>query len=173
MTGLERAYLYRLAIESGLRAGELKSLRVSSFDFSESTVTVEAAYTKNKQRAEIDLKRRTAAEIQILLSNKLHDAQAFAVPAQPAKMLKRDLALAEIPYDTDEGTADFHSLRHTFITNLARRGVHPKDAQTLARHSTITLTMDHYTHTKRESLRKIIEKSPDLTIQKQEKKHLA
>ncbi len=42
---------------------------------------------------------------------------------------------------------DFHALRHTFITNLARGGVHPKTAQSLARHSTITLTMDRYSHT--------------------------
>jgi len=40
---------------------------------------------------------------------------------------------------------DFHCLRVTFITNLALGGVHPKVARTLARHSTITLTMDHYT----------------------------
>jgi hypothetical protein len=43
--------------------------------------------------------------------------------------------------------ADFHALRHMFISNLARRGVHPKVAQALARHSTITLTMDRYSHT--------------------------
>lgn len=42
--------------------------------------------------------------------------------------------------------ADFHALRHTYITNLATAGVSPKTAQTLARHSTITLTMDRYTH---------------------------
>ena len=43
--------------------------------------------------------------------------------------------------------ASFHSLRHTFITNLARGKVHPKNAQALARHSTIDLTMNAYTHT--------------------------
>jgi len=41
---------------------------------------------------------------------------------------------------------DFHSLRHTFVTRLARSGVSPKVAQTLARHSTITLTMDRCAH---------------------------
>jgi integrase len=41
---------------------------------------------------------------------------------------------------------DFHALRHHFISSLARAGVHPKDAQALARHSTITLTMDRYSH---------------------------
>jgi len=42
--------------------------------------------------------------------------------------------------------ADFHSLRHWFITGLARAGVSPKMAQTLARHSDIRLTMGVYTH---------------------------
>jgi hypothetical protein len=35
---------------------------------------------------------------------------------------------------------------HTFITNLSRAGVNPKIAQSLARHYSIVLTMDHDTH---------------------------
>ena len=50
------------------------------------------------------------------------------------------------PVDDAGRVADFHSLRHTFISNLATSGVHPKVAQQLARHSTITLTMDRYSH---------------------------
>jgi integrase/recombinase XerD len=42
--------------------------------------------------------------------------------------------------------ADFHSNRHTFITNLERVGVSPRRAQSLARHSDIRLTMGTYTH---------------------------
>jgi hypothetical protein len=51
--------------------------------------------------------------------------------------------------DTDGSgrVVDFHALRHTFITRLARSGVVPAVAKSLARHSTIVLTMDHYTHT--------------------------
>ena len=49
--------------------------------------------------------------------------------------------------DATGRVADFHCLRHSFISNLARGGVHPKIAQQLARHSTITLTMDRYSHT--------------------------
>ena len=44
--------------------------------------------------------------------------------------------------------ADFHGLRHTFITNLRDAGVDPKTAQKLARHADIRLTMDIYTHVK-------------------------
>ncbi len=65
-----------------------------------------------------------------------------------AKMLRADLADAGIQYRDNAGlVADFHSLRHTSITNLARGGVHPKVAQQLARHSTITMTLDRYSHT--------------------------
>ena len=56
----------------------------------------------------------------------------------------RQLALV---YRNQDGlVADFHALRHTFMTNLAIAGVHPKTAQMLARHSTIAMTMDRYTH---------------------------
>ena len=48
--------------------------------------------------------------------------------------------------DSAGRVADFHSLRHRFITELVKAGVHPKDAKELARHSTITLTMDRYAH---------------------------
>lgn len=48
--------------------------------------------------------------------------------------------------DHDGLFADFHSLRHRFITGLARAGVSPKLAQTLARHSDIRLTLGVYTH---------------------------
>ena len=61
-------------------------------------------------------------------------------------MLRNDLHTAKVSYATDAGLADFHSLRHTFVSNLAAGGVHPKLAQQLARHSTIALTMDRYTH---------------------------
>ena len=44
--------------------------------------------------------------------------------------------------DAAGGKADFHALRHKFITELVKAGVQPKDAKELARHSTITLTMD-------------------------------
>jgi hypothetical protein len=41
---------------------------------------------------------------------------------------------------------DFHSLRGQFVTSLARAGVHPRTAQKLARHKTLALTMENYTH---------------------------
>lgn len=40
----------------------------------------------------------------------------------------------------------FHTLRHTFATVLFSRGEHPKVVQSLLGHSSITQTMDAYSH---------------------------
>ncbi len=72
---------------------------------------------------------------------------ASFAPNKAAKMMRKDLEAAGITYrDEASRVADFHALRHTFISNLTRSGVSPKIAQSLARHSTIGLTMDTYTH---------------------------
>ena len=58
--------------------------------------------------------------------------------------------------------ADFHCLRHTFITNLGRAKVSPKAAQTLARHSDISLTMNIYTHISEEEQIEAINSLPGI-----------
>lgn len=47
---------------------------------------------------------------------------------------------------TADGKADFHSLRHTFVSRLVRNGVPLKAVQELARHSTSELTLSRYSH---------------------------
>jgi hypothetical protein len=51
-----------------------------------------------------------------------------------------------------------------FISNLIRGGVHPKTAQELARHATIGLTMNRYTHVYRGDLSKALKILPPLSI---------
>jgi integrase/recombinase XerD len=70
----------------------------------------------------------------------LEDAKT---PKEHAERLKSDF----LCYCNHDGLfADFHSMRHLFITSLERAGVSPKMAQTLARHSDIRLTLGVYTH---------------------------
>lgn len=163
MTGLERALVYRLALQTGMRAGEIKSLKKLSFDFdaNPATVHVEPADTKGKRPADLILMKETANLLKEVLSDKEPKDKAFAMPhkSNTADMLQADLAETEktdengnvivkaIPYTDDSGRdIDFHALRHTFISNLALAGVHPAVAQKLARHSSIELTMKYYTH---------------------------
>ncbi len=78
-------------------------------------------------------------------------------------MLRGDLKAAGIPYETKgpDGPlfADFHVLRHSYISLMERAGVFTlNDAKELARHSTITLTKDRYTHGDAEGLAKAVDK---------------
>ena len=83
-------------------------------------------------------------------------------PHDDARVLAQRDAGRRLPAPRSGGVADFHALRHTFITNLARSGVHPKTAQALARHSTITLTMDRYSHSLLEDHAAAVGRLPDL-----------
>jgi len=97
----------------------------------------------------IPLRTDMSTALRTWLKGRLPKPPAFALPGQTAllKALKEDLVAAKIqPEDNPDHALDFHSLRHTFLMNLARAGVHPKTAQALARHSTISLTLDRYTH---------------------------
>ena len=64
--------------------------------------------------------------------------------------------------------ADFHALRHMFITNLCYANVAPKTAQLLARHSDIKLTMQVYTHINAQEQVDAIKSLPGLTVKKDE-----
>lgn len=150
MTGEERATLYRLALETGYRSGELRSLKVCDFDFKNNLVRLDAAHTKDSLSAAIRIKAATMADMKTFLAGKLPQAPAFHMPHKSgvAKMLREDIEAAEIDYQDAAGRfADFHALRHTFGSLMAAAGVHPKICQQRMRHKTIELTMNLYTHT--------------------------
>lgn len=91
-------------------------------------------------------------------------------------MVRIDLEASGIAYRDEDGrVADFHSLRHSYITLLSRCGVSPKVAQELARHSDIRLTMQTYTHAGLYDLAGAVEGLPALlpTCQKGHRRPLA
>jgi integrase len=165
MSGHERALLYRLAVETGLRAGELRSLTVSSFDLEGLTVTLEAAFSKHRKQDRLPLRPDTAIALQGFLCGKMPNVRVFDLHIRTADMLKADLKAAGIAYQDEAGRyADFHSLRHTTGSLLAASGTHPKVAQSLMRHGDINLTMSRYTHIFRGQESKAVESLPDLSL---------
>ncbi|MFO8013119.1 MAG: site-specific integrase [Phycisphaerae bacterium] len=166
LTGPERAVLYRLALETGLRASELGSLTPRSFDLTDlerATVTVEAACSKHRREDVLPLWPDMARAMADFLGDRDREEVLFRMPHKPVAMIRKDHETAGIFYrDASDRVADFHALRHTFITRLARSGVAPAVAKSLARHSTITLTMDHYTHTFIEDERSALARLPGL-----------
>ena len=148
LAGPARALLYATAASTGLRASELASLTPASFSLSESpTVRCRAAYTKNGQDALLPLPPSLVAPLRAFLADKRADKPVWGKewPKHAARTIRKDEQDAGVAYETADGFADFHSLRHLFITSLFRVGVHPRTAQVLARHSTIVLTMAIYT----------------------------
>lgn len=178
MAGTERALLYRVAIESGLRVNELRSLTVSSFDLKACTVTVQAAYSKRRRQDVLPVKPETVAELRAFFAGKLPSLKAFGgrykkLTDRTAQMIKQDLTEAGLEYCEDGKFFDFHSQRHETATLLAASGVDVKTAQSLLRHSDVNLTMTVYSHTLRGSEAKAVAKLPDLSTDKQEQKKLA
>ncbi len=187
-TGTERAMIYAVAVCTGLRANEIRTLARAAFDLDskQPTVTVDAKNSKHRRKDVLPLTPELVGRLDRHLAAKLPNARAFNVPAKTAKMLRRDIDAARqrwieesnvpanrkkridsdfLAYRDARGkVCDFHSLRMTFITNLARGGVHPKVAQTLARHSSIELTMNTYTQIGEDERREGIAALPKLNL---------
>ncbi len=167
LTAHERPLLYRLALTTGLRAHELATLTPSAFDFGTSpTVTVEAKNAKNRKRETLPLLPDVAEAIRAHVGIRPSDEAVWPKttwPLHAARMMRPDLAAAGIPFEVDGTVVDFHALRHSFITGLARAGVPPQIAQRLARHSDVRLTLGVYSHLGLVDLAGAVAKLPDLT----------
>lgn len=187
--GPERALLYRVAAETGLRAGELRSLTAGSFDLDAKppTVKVLAGYSKHRTEDVGVMKRSTADLLAKHLAAKMPIAAALRMPGRRMLpvVLKKDLASARQQWldsapdaktrtemektdflaykDRDGRYADFHALRHMTGSYRARASVSPKVAQSILRHSDINLTMNFYSHAFREDRVHAVEGLPDLS----------
>lgn len=152
LSGPDRAMMYRLAVGTGLRTSELASLEPGSFDLDGDppTVTVRAGYSKHRREDLQPMRRDLAESVRAWRVGRPEGEPLFDVPRlsdKTAKMMRVDLAAADIPYrDEDERVADFHSLRHSFVTEVVRAGASVKEAQTLARHQDPSLTFKVYAH---------------------------
>ena len=67
--------------------------------------------------------------------------------------------------DSEGRYADFHSLRHTYLSRLGRSGVSAKVMQRLARHSDVNLTLGRYTHADLDDLASAVDRLPALSVE--------
>jgi integrase len=173
MPAEERMLLYAVAIQTGLRSSELRSLTRGRLflDGNEPFITCKAGSTKNRQDARQYIQPALAALLREHIATKAPQASVFGMPPRSdvAGMFRADVADARLAWlkaakqDSEEHLRrvesdflgeknhegeflDFHSLRHTCGAWLAMTGAHPKAVQSVMRHSTITLTMDTYGH---------------------------
>ena len=167
LTGTERSLLYRLALETGLRWNEIYSLQRKDFILdAQSCIIAPASITKNSKEALLPLRNNIRKDFKEYFKAKpaLPSAKPFIKmwKGRGAEMLYKDLKHAGIERENGQGIIDFHSLRHTFGTRLAKSGVAPKVAMDLMRHSDINLTMNAYSHTLLEDRASAISKTPEI-----------
>ena len=168
MIGPDRAKAYRLALATGFRVSELASLTPQDFrlDGEHPCVCLAASASKNRKPAVQPLPTSLAESFRPWLESLPPKKPIF--PTLPtghaARMMKKDLKAAGIPYETDSGIVDFHSLRGAFISNLVASGASVKTCQELARHSTAALTFDVYARVSLHDTAGAVNNLPDLAV---------
>jgi integrase len=148
-----RGLWYRLALEVGLRRGELARLRWIDVDLDSRVLTVNGS--KAKRRDVVPLLGDTAERLASLRPAAFAPSdRVFPVAVSDAER-RADFASAGIAETDALGrVADLHSLRTTLGTRLARRGVAPQIAQRIMRHSSYETTLRHYTDLRIDDMRR-------------------
>jgi len=162
---------YVLAATTGLRRGELLGLCWDCVDLEHGVITVqrqllvlkdglsleETTKSKSGRRSvtltddavrELKAWRKRQAQEKLLLGEAYQDnglvfCKEDGTPLDPrefTKRFQRQLAKADLP------KVRLHDLRHTHASLLLARGVHPKVVQERLGHSSITMTLDLYSH---------------------------
>ena len=171
MTGRDRRLLYELALQSGLRSTELRSLARSSLSLEGKRpyVALQARDAKSRRACKQYIRTDLADDLAQHIATAMPGAPVFTMPRREhvAEMLRHDLEAARAAWldqagsdaaesarrsgsdflaaeDHDGRVLDFHALRHTCGAWAAMGGASPKAIQTLMRHSKITLTLDTY-----------------------------
>lgn len=187
MSGPDRYWAYRLALECALRVGDLRSLTPSHFvlDVDEPFLLIEPDDSKNRVGAELPLRPETVEELLKYLKGRPKGKPLFRLPYHCAEVLQRDMSAARLAWiaqvpegrpraerersgflvaERDGAVVDFHALRTTSLSWFAAAGVPVKTLQTLARHSTPTLTMKSYARVLGGGLAQAAERLPDLAV---------
>jgi excisionase family DNA binding protein len=169
LSGEDRFHLYATACGTGYRARGLASLTRESFALDERLPVVTIAVRRNKSR------KPKVQPLPLDVAELLRGYLKGRTPGQPlwggtwaedhrgAEMLRGDLEAAGIPYVVagPDGPlhADFHSLRHSYLTLGGQAGIDLRTLQVLAGHSTPVLTT-RYDHRELAVLAAAVEKLP-------------
>lgn len=169
LAGADRYILYLVAAGTGFRAAALSNLTPADFDLDAPTVTLAARFNKSRRLKVQPLPADVAAALRDYLTGKPSNAPiwggTWARDHRGAEMLRIDLEAAGIEYATEGSDgpeyADFHSLRHSYLTLGGRSGIDLRTLQELAGHSKPELTA-RYSHRRLYDLAGAVDKLPNL-----------
>lgn len=127
-----------LALNTGLRRGELTQLRWSDIDLKAKRLTVRAGYAKSGQARHIPLNTEALAVVRVLRRRGQGDAPLFEVVSLPKSWANLTKAAKLEDFR-------FHDLRHTFASKLVMAGVDLNTVRELLGHGDIQMTL-RYAH---------------------------
>jgi integrase len=168
LEGRERALLYKTAILTGMRQGELARLLVRHLRLGGDAPAVFVAPkhdAKNKNGVWLPLITEHAAELAAWVrdTEKAEGDPVFYVPEKPNKIFRRDLKMAGIAYRDGEGRYfDFHALRHCCDTFLNAAGVPPTVVMLFMRHKKPSLSLVTYNDPRMTDARRALDALPRL-----------
>ncbi len=172
-SGERNEAIYITAIHTGLRKGELLGLKWTDLDLDGGTLSVRRSLkvtdhgldfgpTKNKaSRRSVPLNKSAVAALKAhrlrqneerLRLGELWEDQDLVFPNRvgkpinPSNLYNREYKPLLKRAGLEDERFTFHSLRHTFASALCNKRVYPKVIQSLLGHSSITQTMDTYSH---------------------------
>jgi integrase len=139
-----------LALDSGMRRGEIFKMRWQDIDFDNGIIRVLGTHTKTERERLAPLSERARLELE-----KLKEISIGENPF-PLKDIKRSFATAKKLAQIDD--LHFHDLRRTAITRWIQQGTPLALAGKLGGHSQLQTTMKHYTANDAESVKEITER---------------
>ena len=140
LSGTDRYYLYLMAAGTGFRANSLANLTPADFDWAEATVTLSARFAKNSRTKVQPIPTDVADALRGYFAGKPASdpiwGGTWASDHKGAAMIRVDLEAAGIAYAVEgpDGPefADFHSLRHSYLTLGGRSGIDLRTLQATA-----------------------------------------
>ena len=155
-----RRLMYEVAFTGGLRAGELRALKVKHLDTQRGGLRLEAAWTKNRKDGFQYLPAPVVERLAEVAEGKDAEAALLEVPTlgHTSRDFEEDRKRAEIPKTAPGGKIDFHAARTAYTTFVLESGATAKEAMSLVRHATPDLTFNVYGRARTDRLAEVAQR---------------
>jgi integrase len=163
--------LYVLALNTGIRQGELVALKWQDVDLENATLSVRRTVTRSgnrfllgepktkKSRRTIRLTSGAVAALEVHLSRQLEEMERMGSLYQPGGLVfatttgtiinpsnLRNRSFKPILKRAKLRPIRFHDLRHTCATLLLSKDINPKVVSEMLGHASVSITLDIYSH---------------------------
>lgn len=177
--------VFVFALQTGMCAGEVIGLQFKDIDFGRRYINVNQSCEYDYKQKEfvcgspksesgqrcipmtdvvfnILNKQREKKATRKIVNLKYADFVFLSKKGVPLKNSSLDEQLAKIARELKIEKFSMHTFRHTFATRCIEAEVNPKTLQTILGHSDISLTLNLYTHTTAEQMKKEMEKLSEI-----------